>query len=59
MKLLTNISTARVVDEIRRSLDPAGTLDIASPAFSLFADVAKSNLTDILQQHGLENVRSL
>ncbi len=84
MKLLKNGGTDRVVDELRRSLAPQRTLDIATPAFSLFAfadpvpqstlsvgnagsgptrvitdDVAKSNLTAILQQHGLENVCSL
>lgn len=37
MKLVKNSGTDRVVDELRRSLAPQGTLDIATPAFSLFA----------------------
>ena len=37
MKLLKNSGTDRVVDELRRSLAPQGALDIATPAFSLFA----------------------
>ena len=37
MKLLKNSGTDRVVDELRRSLVPQGSLDIATPAFSLFA----------------------
>jgi hypothetical protein len=124
MKLINNTGSDRVIDELRQTLVPPSSLDLASPAFSLFAfpierktiagktvhnigagtllvclaeqiaaaeveplalgmvawykqlapagettvvfrdsafadDVAKTNLTAILQQHGLENVRSL
>jgi hypothetical protein len=37
MKLIKNSGSDRVIDELRRCLTPQGTLDIASPAFSLFA----------------------
>ena len=37
MKLIKNSGNDRVVDELRRCLAPQATLDIASPAFSLFA----------------------
>jgi hypothetical protein len=37
MKLIKNSGSDRVVDELRRCLTPQGALDIASPAFSLFA----------------------
>lgn len=37
MKLIRNSGSDRVVDELRRCLTPQGTLDVASPAFSLFA----------------------
>ena len=62
MKLIKNSGGDRVVDELRQCLAPNGTLDLATPAFSLFAfadDVVKTNIAAILQQHGLEDVRSL
>ncbi|MHB9129724.1 MAG: helicase-related protein [Armatimonadota bacterium] len=37
MKLIKNSGNDRVVDELRRYLAPQATLDVASPAFSLFA----------------------
>lgn len=37
MKLIRNSGNDRVVDELRQCLSPNATLDIASPAFSLFA----------------------
>ena len=37
MKLIRNSGSDRVVDELRRCLTPQGTLDIATPKFSLFA----------------------
>jgi hypothetical protein len=37
MRLIKNSGSNRVVDELRQVLVPQGSLDIASPAFSLFA----------------------
>lgn len=37
MKLIKNSGNDRVIDELRRWLAPHSTLDVASPAFSLFA----------------------
>ena len=37
MRLIKNSGSDRVVDELRQVLVPQGSLDIASPAFSLFA----------------------
>jgi len=37
MKLIRNSGNDRVVDELRKMLSAGGALDIASPAFSLFA----------------------
>jgi SNF2 family DNA or RNA helicase len=37
MKLIKNSGGNRVVDELRQCLTPQGTLDLATPAFSLFA----------------------
>ena len=37
MRLLKNSGSDRVIDELRRVLVPRGTLDVASPTFSLFA----------------------
>src|SRR5687768_4444041 len=37
MRLLKNSGDDRVVDELSRCLVPRSTLDLASPAFSLFA----------------------
>ncbi len=45
MKLITNSGNDRVIDELRRCLVAQATLDIASPAFSLFAF---SELRDLL-----------
>jgi hypothetical protein len=37
MKLIRNTGSDRVIDELRQSLMPQSSLDMASPAFSLFA----------------------
>lgn len=37
MRLIKNSGTDRVVDELRECVSPGGTLDIATPSFSLFA----------------------
>ena len=37
MKLIRNTGNDRVIDELRRTLAPPSSLDLASPAFSLFA----------------------
>lgn len=37
MKLIKNTGADRVVDELRQALAPPASLDVASPAFSLFA----------------------
>ena len=37
MKLIKNSGTNRVIDELRRHATQGGSLDIATPAFSLFA----------------------
>lgn len=37
MKLIKNTGNDRVIDELRQSLVPPSTLDLASPAFSLYA----------------------
>jgi superfamily II DNA or RNA helicase len=37
MKLIRNTGSDRVIDELRQSLVPQSSLDMASPAFSLFA----------------------
>ncbi len=37
MRLIKNVGGDRVIDELRRSLGPGGSVDFASPAFSLFA----------------------
>ncbi|MBI4872627.1 MAG: hypothetical protein HY814_13785 [Candidatus Riflebacteria bacterium] len=37
MKLIKNTGSDRVVDELRQVLTPSASLDVASPAFSLFA----------------------
>jgi hypothetical protein len=52
MKLLKNTGTDRVVDELRRTLEPPSSLDVASPAFSLFA---YSEMRDRLE--GLDRCR--
>ena len=48
VKLIKNTGDNRVIDEIRAALGPRTTLDIASPAFSVFAfGEAKSLLENI------------
>jgi adenine-specific DNA-methyltransferase len=42
-----------------KELDPAGETSVVFRDSAFADDVAKTNLTAILQQHGLENVRSL
>ena len=37
MRLIKNIGSDRVIDELRQTLVPPSSLDLASPAFSLFA----------------------
>jgi hypothetical protein len=37
MKLIKNTGSDRVIDELRQSLQPASSLDLASSEFSLFA----------------------
>ena len=37
MKLIKNSGNERVIDELRRCIVAQSTLDIATPAFSLFA----------------------
>jgi Superfamily II DNA/RNA helicases, SNF2 family len=37
MKLIKNAGSDRVIDELRQALVPPATLDVATPAFSLFA----------------------
>lgn len=37
MKLIRNSGNDRVIDDLRQCLTLQGTLDVASPAFSLFA----------------------
>ena len=37
MKLISNTGTNRVIDVLRQATQPGSTLDIASPAMSLFA----------------------
>ena len=47
MKLIRNTGNDRVTDELRCALAPPASLDVASPAFSLFAF---SELRDILEK---------
>jgi len=49
MKLIKNSGNDRVVDELRKNLTPSSDLDIASPAFSLFAF---GELRDLLEKIG-------
>ena len=42
-----------------QALKPAGETTVVFRDSAFADDVAKTNLTAILQQHGLENVRSL
>jgi len=47
MKLIKNTGSDRVIDELRQSLTPPSSLDLASPAFSLFA---YAELRDLLEK---------
>jgi adenine-specific DNA-methyltransferase len=47
------------IAEWRKTLSPAGETQIVFRDSAFADDVAKTNLTAILQQHGLETVRSL
>jgi adenine-specific DNA-methyltransferase len=48
-----------IVSPGTRQLAPAGETTVVFRDSAFADDVAKTNLTAILQQHGLENVRSL
>lgn len=47
MKIIRNIGNDRVYDELRSSLAPPSSLDLASPVFSLFA---YAELRDVLDK---------
>lgn len=47
MELIKNSGSDRVIDELRQSLKPPASLDLASPAFSLFAF---AELRDLLEK---------
>ena len=47
MKLIKNTGSDRVIDELRQSLTQPSSLDLASPAFSLFAF---AELRDLLEK---------
>ena len=47
MKLIKNTGSDRVIDELRQTLAPPSSLDLASPAFSLFAF---AELRDLLEK---------
>src|SRR5713101_5194734 len=47
MKLIKNTGSDRVIDELRQTLVPQSSLDLASPAFSLFAF---AELRDLLEK---------
>jgi len=47
MKLIRNTGSDRVFDELRRTLAPPSSLDLASPSFSLFAF---AELRDLLEK---------
>src|ERR1700674_1707691 len=47
MKLIKNAGSDRVIDELRQTLAPPSSLDLASPAFSLFAF---AELRDLLEK---------
>lgn len=49
MKLIKNTGSDRVIDELRQSLKPASSLDVASPAFSLFAFAELAQLLEKLE----------
>ena len=48
MKLIRNTGSDRVIDELRQKLTPSASLDLASPAFSLFAFAELRELLDKL-----------
>jgi len=48
-----------VVSTVNKALAPAGETTVVFRDSAFAGDVAKTNLAAILQQHGLENVRSL
>ena len=47
MKLINNTGSDRVIDELRQILTPKSSLDLASPAFSMFAF---AELRDLLEK---------
>jgi len=48
MKLIRNSGNDRVIDELRQGLPPQSSLDMASPAFSLFAFAELRGLLETL-----------
>jgi adenine-specific DNA-methyltransferase len=50
---------AHGIADWHKALSPAGASQIVFRDSAFANDVAKTNLTAILQQHGLENIRSL
>jgi SNF2 family DNA or RNA helicase len=49
MKLIRNTGNDRVIDELRQALTPPSTLELASPAFSLFAFAEMRDLLEKLE----------
>ena len=49
MKLIKNTGNERVIDELREALAPSSSLDVASPAFSIFAFAELRDLLDKLE----------
>jgi SNF2 family DNA or RNA helicase len=49
MKLIKNTGSDRVIDELRLALTPPSTLELASPAFSLFAFAEMRDLLEKLE----------
>lgn len=49
MKLIRNTGNDRVIDELRQALTPPSTLELASPAFSLFAFAEMRDLLERLE----------
>lgn len=47
MKLIKNTGGERVISELREVLRPSSSLDVASPAFALFA---YAELRDVLEK---------
>lgn len=48
MKLIKNTGSERVIDELREALVPSSSLDVASPAFSIYAFAELRDLLDKL-----------